>query len=616
MSIFTEYPIAAPTEVYSSTNRYARYAIAFAEKTLGPFLASPYAQYHAMTGQLNSLPSLDWLQLDYAPMLQVVRLWIAEFFTHRSKKGLYPLEQQWVPCKIWDPKSSSWVYDLNPSDNDSRLMGPSSTRDCSYIGMLGRMRDFLDWDSGDLHVVKNCRDWATAFLNVNAGTNLYGHLRGATDWRLYNFVHVGPPMNAVASPADDFQSQLRWALEGLPDSSWAQTGQYGLVASAFERLTGASGDLTYATKARDITEGLWKARLAQDKYFVCDTVTPWGLIPGDYDLQELKYEYDTDSLYWTNALYEAYGAAAGKWLPGLEPHPNPKGVATMTSIRLSLVTALLANAGQNYPTRYLAIALATTLEWIRWGWLTDPGKNHFVRKIHHDGTLPTPHQLYGDAVYNTLRMLVNAYRYTRDGFYLDLFELMLDQLRKVTYTVKDEVLEPAPPNLDLNKMYFFHGLFPEAISDGALVEPLESRRSQDIALDLVVRAFAASQEALAPRPSLLQAAEEMAQRIIELDNQGYGPVVYSVQNGVLQNAMVNLARRPGTLRRIGFDLQTTGRTLTFDGVGIQSLVLVVPQKRAIVYMDDGAYQIKGDGPASGTVNYSVVADEMHAALPF
>jgi hypothetical protein len=613
MSLFTEYPIAAPTEIYASTNRYARYAIAAAEKTLAIFLGS--AGYVAMTGQLNSLPSLDWLQLDYKPMLQVVQQWIAEFFTHRSKKGLYPLEQQWVPCKVWDGVSASWDYDLKPHDGDGRLFGAISTRDCSYIGMLGRMRDFLDWDSGDPLLVQNCRDWATAFLNVNAGTNLYGHLRGSTDWRLYNFVHVGPPKNAVASPADDFQSQLRWALEGLPDSSWAQTGQYGLVASAFERLTSACGDLTYATKARAITEGLWKARLAQDKYFVCDTVTPWGLIPGDYDLQERKYEYDTDSLYWTNALYEAYSASNGKWLPGLEPYPNPKGVAAMTSIRWSLVTALLSNAGRNYPTRYLGIALATTLEWIRWGWLTDPGKNHFVRKIHHDGTVPTPHQLYGDGVYNTLRMLVNAYRYTRDGFYLDLFELMLDQLRKVTYK-ENEVLKPAPPNLDLNTKYFFHGLFPDNISDGALVPPLESRRSQEIALDLVVRAFAASQEALAPRPNLRQAAEEMAQRIIELDNQGYGQVVYSRQNGVLHNAMVNLARRPGTLRRIGFNLQTAGRTLTFDGVGIQSLVLMVPQQRAIVYMDDGVYQIKGDGPASGTVNYSVVADQMNAALPF
>jgi hypothetical protein len=487
--------------------------------------------------------------------------------------------------------------------------------------MLGRMRDFLDWYSGDALLVDNCRDWAKAFLEVNADANLYGHRRGSDTWVLYNLVHVGPPKDAVASPADDFQSQLRWALEGLPDSSWAQTHQYGLVASAFERLTSACEDLllpsarTYAAAAREITEGLWKARLAQDKYFVCDTVTPWGLIPGDYDLQELKYQYDTDSLYWTNALYEAYGASGGAWVPGLEPSPNPTGpvgVAEMISIRWSLVTRFLS---KDYPARYLGIALATTLEWIRWGWLKDRGKNHFVRKIHHDGTLPTPHTLYGDGVYNTLRMLVNAYRYTHDGFYLDLFGRMLYQLRKVSYD-EPEVLVPFPPNLDLDAKYFFHGLFPTTLIDGALGLPAESRRSQEVALDLVVRAFAASQEAMAPRPTLWQAAEEMAQRIIELDNQGYGQVVYSGYNGVLHNAMVNLARRPGTLRRIGFDLQTAGRTLTFDGVGIESLVLVVPQQRAVVYMDDGAYQITGDGPVSGTVNYSVDADEMNVALPF
>jgi hypothetical protein len=615
MSIFTEYPFGAPTEIYASTNRYARYAIRVAEATLQHFLdpLHPNVGYVAMTGQLNNLPSLDWLQLDYKPMLQVVRLWIAEFFNHRSEKGLYPLEQQWVPCKVWD--GTSWVYELPPSDNDGRLLCPASTRDCSYIGMLGRMRDFLDWDSGDYFVVKNCRAWADAFLEVNAGTNLYGHRSRSDGWFLYNLVHVGPPQGVVASPTDDFQSQLRWALEGLPDSSWAQTQQYGVVASAFERLYKVCGDVTYRDAAKDITEWLWKARLDQDKYFVCDTVTPWGFIPGDYDLQELKYQYDTDSLYWTNALYEAYAASGKTWVSGLEPSPNPADLDAMISTRRSLVTNLLSNVGATNPARYLGIALATTLEWIRWGWLKDPGKNHFVRKIYHDGTLPTSHVLYGDGVYNTLRMLVNAYRYTHDGFYLDLFEQMLYQLLKISYD-QPEALKPIPPNLDLKCKYFFHGLFPETIIDGALGLPAESRRSQEIALDLVVRAFEASQEANAPRPTLWQAAEEMAQRIIELDSQGYGPVVYSGNNGLLHNAMVNLARRPGTLRRIGFDLQTAGRTLTFDGVGIDSLHLVVPQQRAVVYMDGGTYQITGDGPSSGTVMYSVVANEMNVALPF
>src|SRR5262245_26939395 len=126
MSLFTEYPIEAPTEIYASTNRYARYAIAVAEATLKTFVA-PSARYVAMTSQLNNLPSLDWFQLDYKPMLQVVRLWIDEFFKHGSEKGLYPLEQQWVPCKIWD--GASWVYEpgLAPSNNDLRLFGPVST---------------------------------------------------------------------------------------------------------------------------------------------------------------------------------------------------------------------------------------------------------------------------------------------------------------------------------------------------------------------------------------------------------------------------------------------------------------------------------------------------------
>ena len=116
MSLFIEYPIEAQTEIYASTNRYARYAIAVAEATLKTFVA-PSARYVAMTSQLNNLPSLDWFQLDYKPMLQVVRLWIDEFFKHESNKD--PLEQQWVPCKVWD--GTSWVYDFAPNGNDLRL---------------------------------------------------------------------------------------------------------------------------------------------------------------------------------------------------------------------------------------------------------------------------------------------------------------------------------------------------------------------------------------------------------------------------------------------------------------------------------------------------------------
>jgi hypothetical protein len=53
------------------------------------------------------------------------------------------------------------------------------------------------------------------------------------------------------------------------------------------------------------------------------------------------------------------------------------------------------------------------------------------RKIHHDGT-PGNTSLYGDGRWNTLYVLIEAYRFTRDTFYLDIFDQAWSLLEQLT----------------------------------------------------------------------------------------------------------------------------------------------------------------------------------------
>ncbi len=485
------------------------------------------------------------------------------------------------------------------------------------------MHDFLSWFPSDSALQTNCKEWACAFSKVNNSSVVGGHL--ANDrWGLFNFVHAGPPADATPPPIDDFEDQLLWSLQGLPDSWWVTTYSYSTIALAFEHLTKeqdlTSPDPTFSTLARKLNQGIWNARLNQASFLMPSTVTPLGVLPGDQEgTPGFRYMYDTDCLYWANGLYRTYSLfhSSPVTFLGLPITINLPGFLSpnlLLSLRIWLwrdrIAKYLASPSASFPDLYLAYALGVTIDWIRGGWSAI--NQQFRRKLFFDGT-PVPDKkpygvLYGDGKYNTLEMLVWAYRFTGDILFLQLFLAAWDKMMDVVKPSSAPQILPSP-----GVKPFFYGVMPYSITEGKLTDPYgnpsgSTDQSQDIFLNLVVQAYEASQAVGSPNAGLLTRAETLADRLIELACQGYGSYVLKKTNGLGGSAFMALARARGALRRIAMNMSSPGQTLTIGGGGVSPLVVNVPanKSRAVIYMDVGTYTISW---SAGTKSITVATDE-------
>ncbi|HSM83856.1 MAG TPA: hypothetical protein VLS96_19355, partial [Nodosilinea sp.] len=156
--------------------------------------------------------------------------------------------------------------------------------------------------------------------------------------------------------------------------------------------------------------------------------------------------------------------------------------------------------------RYCDWALATTDVWVERAWVPEWG--HFIRKLNPDGS-PAVDSLYGDGKYNTLYMLVQAYRVTGDRAYLDRLRLAWENLS----------------NLGKN------GLAPELVRQGEMVADQGLDPQQTIFLDILLEAYAASDD-----PVFLRAAEDLCDRILE-----QGESVMRLESGQAGVALLKLA---------------------------------------------------------------------------
>jgi len=226
------------------------------------------------------------------------------------------------------------------------------------------------------------------------------------------------------------------------------------------------------------------------------------------------------------------------------------------------------------------MALGLTLDWIQYGW--NPQAKQFIRKICHDGT-PGPTKIYGDGKWNTLYILIEAYRFTHDNFYLDIFDQAWGQLKHLASGV---------------------GLFPDTIENGNLPLPPVQNKCwgstyapdniecyQEFFLDVIVNAYQATVGAEQPRADYLADAEVVANKILAEHKAGND--YYVDGHGILGGALVRLARAKGTLRRIGINLvEDTITKLSFSNAMTGTVnVELLDHKRAVVYMNDGEYQV-------------------------
>jgi hypothetical protein len=594
-----------PTEVYASTNKYMKFAI---EENAAAF-ELVLKRYTMLTQEYDNLPTPEWDQIQFLPIRNAMSDWKDTFFANRAQSGLYPTNVSWGPRRKRQP-NGEWLPRATPNQNDSRMYAIIEAQDCSALRMFRLMHDFLSWFSTDAALNSHCSRWADSFSRINVDT-VGGH-RANNRWGLFNFVHTGPPVGAPIPPIDDFEKELPWSLQGLPDSWWVTIGSYSTIALAFEHLTQRVSFAEYSKLARDLNRGVWNARLNQSLFLMPSTVTPAGVLPGDQEEgPRFRYMYDTDCLYWANGLYQTCRLFRSKPVTFLGPpvDTNLPWLSRLMEWRKRIAVQVGSAHTSSFPDLYLCYALGVTIDWILGGWMAK--EKQFRRKIFHDGT-GAGNELYGDGKYNTLEMLVWAYLFTADILFLNLFVDAWDKMMELVTppAAPSELLPPLPPNVKP----FFHGVMPYSILGGKLADPWFTDPAQDIFLNLAVRAYRASEMVGSPNAGLLTKAETLADRLIELASEGNGPYVLKRSNGVGGSAFMALARARGKLHRIAMNMSSPGQTLTITPVGVPPLVVNVPalKSRAVIYMDEGDYTVSSS--AGGSIIISVAAADTEFSI--
>jgi hypothetical protein len=544
-------------------------------------------------------------------------------------RGRWRLTNAWL---IDDPDYIDVTFDIRPGEkpleldvyiewvrahwmlDSNQVLGPFygviEARDTSVVKTLHVMDEWLTWFPRD-HVLADgrtlqgaCITWANAFKQVSNSANVRGHSTGG--WTLFNFVHTGLRRGALLPPGQfDFETMLRFSVEGLPDSPYVRAQDYGVLAQAFERLSRLTADDQYALFARRANGGFWDARHDYDTYLMPSDADRFGPVLGpDFWPDIKKYQAGTDALYWGFGMYETYLQFEDVH-PELQPPPSiarrlfdiiirPEDFDRFANLRRLLDRWLLPGeiqrrrdliAGvlnEGFPNKYLGMALGLTLDWIKYGWarldvnghVRDHAWGHFVNRLTYDGTTRQHNEIGSDSKYNTLLMLVYAYRVTHDEFYLTVFDQAWSTFERLAADVR------------------LNGLFPERIVEGELPDDVVPDAGQEVFLDYMLRAYQATVRAGHARPQYLATATTFADRILE------------ARNGLqfLGVPFLQLAIARGTLRRVHFSMwqsvvELALRPVDADGAA-QPLVIARTNAgrfaQAVVYMDPGLYSVVVD----------------------
>jgi hypothetical protein len=260
---------------------------------------------------------------------------------------------------------------------------------------------------------------------------------------------------------------------------------------------------------------------------------------------------------------------------------------------------------------YLRMGLGLTLDWILGGW--DVSHKQFVSKIYHSGSAALD-SIYGDGKWNTLYMLVEAYRATADMFYLDLLMQAWGTFRSASGAAE------------------LGGLFPAQMRHGALdsgggctrigqLRPTDDQgrpappaycyaERQEMFLDVIVSAYRATVTTGAPRADILSAAITCAERLKAAYDDGT-PEVYLPHGGEVERAYIGLAIAQGTLRRMEGQLSEANVTLVLESSATGVTEIDVPERKVVVYMDDGHYTaclLRRDGTRTTATPVVVAGD--------
>lgn len=294
------------------------------------------------------------------------------------------------------------------------------------------------------------------------------------------------------------------------------TLHYGAMAWGMAYLSKLTDDPRFLQWADQKLEFVWKTRLNKDLPILCDTFVPYSAVMND------GWTSDTDTLYHVRYLFKIHA------LNGSEKYRN--------------------------------WALAVTDLWFERAWHAEWG--HFIRKLHPDGS-PAVRSLYGDAKYNTLHILIAAYRVTKDPKYLERLEVAWRNLLRM--------------NCD--------GLVAESITAG---KPDASRGfdpQQTIFVEILLDAYEATGD-----PEWLRQAEAHAAHVLEAGKKAMRLEGCQAGRAFLRLA---LARRPVGRLECPAAAQDTVLKITKDGK--TQLETRITTDRAVVYLPAGTYRVESAG---------------------
>jgi hypothetical protein len=292
--------------------------------------------------------------------------------------------------------------------------------------------------------------------------------------------------------------------------------QLGRAADAMVRLSAATGDPRYRRWAE--AKLRWARSTRGRSALVCGIFTPRARVDADGGL------CDTDLLYLTRRLFS---------VARLTGDPELRGWA-----------------------------LSDTDAWLDGGWLARHG--HFARRLHPDGSAATE-ALYGDAKYNTLRVLVGAYRATGEARYL---ERLKAAWRSLVAAGRD-------------------GLAPDQLAAGRMVERTGVDPEQTNFLEILVDAYQASGDA-----DFLADARALGAAILRR-----GESAMRMQGGQAGDAFLRLAIAAGEVHRVEVALDGPGARVTVTEGGRMVVDARGPRAAAVTYLARGGTRLRTSGGA-------------------
>ncbi|HEV7588616.1 MAG TPA: hypothetical protein VGO40_10920 [Longimicrobium sp.] len=292
--------------------------------------------------------------------------------------------------------------------------------------------------------------------------------------------------------------------------------QLGRVAEAMVRLSAATGDPRYRRWAEGKLR--WARSTRGESALVCGTFTPRARVAADGAL------CDTDLLYLTRRVFA--------------------------------VSRLTGDRGLR------AWALADTEAWFTGGWLPEHG--HFARRLRRDGS-PATDALYGDAKYNTLRVLVAAYRETGDARYLERLKAAWRGLVAAGSG----------------------GLAPDRVQAGGMETARGVDPAQTNFLQILVDAYGVSGDS-----ELLAMARALGAAILRR-----GEAVVRMQGGQGGDAFLRLAIAAREVRRVEVALDGPAARVTVSEGGRTVVDARGPHAAAVIYLVRGGATLRTLGGA-------------------